>query len=160
MYPGRKPGVAASAADGPVRAPYVVLSLGAVTSMAGRVALTIGTVTFPASVVIAAAGVVVAAAVAFTLRFGAWLLLIFRIVLVIVGAAVALVGVAVPAGGVVVHPATQNIPTAARQTRQRIMRFLGDIALHPVPVVRAGIPLKIVRTRHLCITIWSRPASV
>lgn len=126
---------------------HVLLSLGRVTLlmlMAGRVALIIGIVTFPAACV-------VATAVAFAVKFGIWLLLILRIVLFMVGAVVAFV--AFVFGGVVVHPATQNIPTAARQTRQRIMRFLGDIALHPVPVVRAGIPLKIVRTRHLCITI-------
>lgn len=132
MYPGGKAGRRGTpAAESPARAPYVVLSLGSVTLMSGRVtltcgrvALTIGIVTFPAAVVTAAVGAVVAAAVAFALRFGAWLLLTLRIVLFIVGAAVAFgafVGVALPAGGVVVHPATQNIPTAARQTRQRIM---------------------------------------
>ena len=80
--------------------------------IAGRVALMIGIVTFPTGVLFA--GRVLA------VRFGAWLLLILRIVLFMVGAAVAF-DVALPLGGVVVHPATQNIPTAARQTRQRIV---------------------------------------
>ena len=109
---------------------------------AGRVALMIGIVTFPAGVLFAATVVdAFAAAVAFGVKFGIWLLLILRIVLFMVALAVTF-GVALPLGGVVVHPATQNIPTAARQTRQRIMRFLGDIALHPVPVVRGGHPFK------------------
>lgn len=72
-----------------------------------------GIVTFSAAVAFVTAG-----AVADVVAFGAQVLLILRIVLLIVGAAIALVGVAVPAGGVVVHPATQYIPTAARQTRQ------------------------------------------